>query len=183
MNYAWYDTEYSEGWKEAIGNGKIIHQKAVDTIKARGLKIDLESALVVPKNLFISLNARFKGVSALRVSDKINEFYETYVQGLDNKIKGALATLEDCGYFISPELKFIHGIFGDKTVMAQVNMDAKEVLISEQMLNKPNFEIAVMIVEENEHFNTSFTDCSRQFQTHFIHLFVKTLMEKNNIQI
>ncbi|HKR03498.1 MAG TPA: hypothetical protein VJY62_02600 [Bacteroidia bacterium] len=183
MDYSWMSTKYSDSWSEALGNAKIIHERLVNDIKARELPIDLSGVVIVPKNLFISLNAQFKGISAVRVADKVNEFFEIFLPELELKIKSALATLESCGYFINPELKFIYGIFGDKTIFAQIHLDKKEILMSEQLMNKSMFEIICTIVEEAEHFNTGFVDCSRQFQTHFINLFTKTLLEKNEIAI
>lgn len=183
MDMAWSFTTLGDGWKEAIGNAKIIHQEALDTIRARDLKIDLSGTLTVPKNLYKQLTKKFPGIGVLRVADKVNEFFETYVPKLESKIKAALSTLETCGYFIHPELKFIYGAFGDTTTLAKVNLDTKEIFVSEKMLGKPMFNVIAMLVEENEHFKTGFQDCSRSFQTHFIELFTKTLLEKNEIPV
>lgn len=177
--YAWSD--FSDAWREAIGNARLIHQKAVDTIKARELDIDLEKVIVVPEKLFKVLTRNFDGIGALRVVDKVNEFYETIDEKLSSKLKQALTILESCDYFIAPELKFLFGVFGDKTVFARVSLDKKEVYISEQMRDKSMFEFCTMLVEENGHFATGFEDCSRSFQQYWINLFVKTMMEKHEV--
>lgn len=183
MDWSWSGIKFSEKWGKVIGNAKLIHQAALDVLIAKEVPINPDELVVVPKNLFIRLNAQFEGISSLRTSDKIHEFYEIYDAELELKIKSALATLETCGYFISPELKFLHGIFGDKTILAQVCFDKKEILVSEQLKNKPMFNFIAMIVEENEHFRTALHDCSRNFQQHWINLFVKTLLEKNVINV
>lgn len=183
MDWVWGGISFSEQWREAIGSAQLIHQKAFDDLKSRGIPIKEGEVCIVPKNMFIRLNAQFKGISALRTSDKINEFYEIFDATLDLKIKSALATLETCGYFISPELKFLHGIFGDKTKLAQIDMDKKEILVSERMRDMTTFNFIAMIIEENEHFRTQYLDCSRPFQQHFIDLYTKTLLEKNSVSI
>lgn len=178
-SYAWSD--FSESWKEAIGSARLIHQKAVDTIRARELDIDLEATILVPQKLFNVLTRNFDGIGALRVVDKVNEFYEVHDEKLKQKLKEAITILESCDYLISPELKFLFGIFGDKNKFASVNLDTKEVLISEQMRDKSMFEFCTMLVEENGHFTTGYDDCSRKFQQYWINLYVKTMMEKHAV--
>lgn len=182
MSYDWYIT-FSKEWKNVLGNSKIIHPKAIETIHSRGLDIDLASLIVVPEKVYKFLTKQFKGVGALRTSDKVNEFYEVFDAELELKIKSGLAVLESCRYFIHPELKFIYGVFGDKRVLAQINTDDKVIMVSEAMLNRPIFDVVSMIIEENEHFNTGHKDHTREFQQHFIDLYTKTLLDKNKVQV
>ncbi len=182
MDYDW-GTKFNDAWKETIGNSKLIHQEAVETIKSKGLDIDLTRVLIVPKKVFKILTKTFEGIGALRTSNKVNEFYETYDQSLELLIKQGLVILEQCDYDFSPELKFIYGVFGDKTTWAQVNLDKKEVLISENIKDKSLFEIVTTLIEENEHFKTGMQDHTREFQQHWINLYTKTLINKHGIKL
>lgn len=182
MDYDWY-TNFSTDWRKVIGNAKIIHQKAIDTMIERGVEFDSATCIVVPENVYKFLTKEFAGVGALRMADKVNEFYEIFDTHLESKIKQALVILEACGYYMSPELKFVYGIFGDKNIWAKIHMDTKEVMISEGVKNRSLREICSTLIEENEHFNTGFSDCSRPFQSHFINLYTKTLLEKNSIEL
>jgi len=180
----WLGTpKFGEGWREAIGNSLIIHQKAIDNIKARGLDIDTAATVTVPERLYKALTKKFKGIGALRVADKVNEFYEVHDEALKVMTKEAVTILEHCGYMLHPELSIIYGFFGDKRILAKVSMDDKVIMISESMKNSSIHEMCEMLIEENEHFNTGFVDCSRDFQTHFIKLYTKTLFEKHKIQL
>lgn len=182
MDYGWYQS-FGKNWKTVLGDTKLIYPKAIENIMARGLEVDHAACIVVPEKVYKFLTKEFNGIGALRTSDKINEFYEIHDANLELKIKQGLAVLETCNYFMHPELKFIYGVFGDKTVLAQINTSDKVIMVSEAMLNKPIFTIIGMLIEENEHFNTGFPDHSRQFQQHFIDLFTKTLLEKNEVNI
>lgn len=182
MDYNWYES-FGSVWRETIGNAKIIHQKAVDTIKERGAEFDAETTIVLPLKVYNFLAAEFKGIGALRTADKINEFYEIHSQALADRMNECLAILEVCEYAIHPELKFIFGAFGDKNIMGQVNMDTKEVMLSDSLLEKSLFNFVAVIIEENEHFKTGFSDCTRNFQQHFINLYAKKLMDMNQIKI
>lgn len=182
MDYNWY-TSFNSRWRNVIGDAKIIHKKAVETIIERGMEFDTTRCIIVPEKVYKFLTKEFPGVGALRMADKVNEFYEIYDQELELKIKQGLAILESCNYFIHPELKFIFGVFGDKRIWARVNTDTKEIMISEGIKNKSLFDVVSTIVEENEHFQTGMSDCTREFQQHFIDLFTKTLLDKNEVKL
>lgn len=182
LDYSWYKS-FGESWKKKIGTAKLIHTEAIENMKARGIEVDLADKIIVPKNVFKALTTKFEGIGALRTSQKLNEFFEIHDEALTERTKQVLAILESCDYFVSPELKFIYGVFGNKNIHAQINFDSKEVLISEQMKNKSMFEFATMLIEENEHFNTGMQDCSRNFQQHWINLYTKTLFDKHKIKL
>lgn len=184
MDYDWdFLGTFNNAWKETIGNAKLIHQKAVNSIKDRGLDIDMVGNIIVAEKLYKHLTKTFDGIGALRVAGKVNEFFEIYDLELDNRVKEALVILEQCGYYMHPELKFIYGDFGDKKILAKVSLDAKEVLISTRCLQSSLFDLVSTLIEENEHFNTGYNDHTREFQQHFINLFTKTLLEKNLIKL
>ncbi len=183
MDYFWTSLNFNNSWKTTIGTAKLIHQEAIKTIKDKGLDIDLSSVLCVPKNVYKVLVKAFEGIGALRTVNKVNEFYEIVDAELELQVKQALVVLEECGYFIHPELKFVFGVFGDKTTLAQINTDKKEILVSERMKGQSLFQMVAMLIEENEHFATGFQDHTREFQQHFINLYTKTMLSKNKINI
>lgn len=182
MDYDWF-VSFGDQWRDTIGNAKIIHKDAISAMKERGISVDSDRYIIVPKNVYKFLTKQFKGVGALMTADKIHEFFEVYDEQLDGRINQALAVLEACGYFIHPELRFIYGVFADKSVYARINIEDKLIMVSEQMVNRPLFDVVAMIIEENEHFNTGHSDCSRQFQQHFIDLYTKTLLDKNEVPV
>lgn len=181
-DYSWYE-DFNKNWKETIGAAKLIHPKAKEAIEARGLEIDMTSTICVPETIYKALTKQFKGIGALRVADKVNEFYETYSSSSDEKIKQALVILEEAEYNFSPELRFIFGVFGDKNVWAKINTDEKIVMISENLADKSLFDVVTTLVEENEHFKSGHVDCSRQFQQHFIDLYVNQLLKTSKISL
>lgn len=176
----WYES-FGEQWGKTIGSAKIIHPEALKSIKDRGIDIDEAGTICVPKNVYKALTKQFKGIGALRVADKVNEFYETYSSASDDKIKQGLVVLEEAEYNFSPELNFIYGVFGDKNVWAKVNLDDKIVMISENIADKSLFDVITTLIEENEHFKTGLNDCSRGFQQHFIDLYANKLLSSHKI--
>lgn len=182
MDYNWYSS-FGEAWRKVIGSAKLIHQKALDDIKARGNTPDEAKLIVVPQCVYKALTKQFEGIGALHVANKIGEFYEDYNEKMEGKIKQALAILESCEYEMHPELEFVYGWFEDKNVMARVSLKEKKVYICQALLQRPLFYVVSTLIEENEHFNTGMEDHTREFQQHFIDLYTRQLLATNAIEI
>lgn len=182
FDYNWYKS-FGDNWKNVLGSGKLIHPKALEGIQARGISVDLDSVIVVPKSIYSLLTKQFPGIGALTLASKVNEFYETFNEEMEGKIKQGLTILESCDYVMHPELQFVYGFFEDKRVNARVNLNEKKVFISNTLLARPLFTIVAMLIEENEHFNTGMGDESREFQQHFIDLYTRQLLATNAIEI
>lgn len=173
----------NEAWKEAFGNAKIITQKIKDKCESNNANIDLDNTVVVPENLYKGLNHHIEDISALRLADKINEFYEVIDPALEQKLKEAITILEEADYYMNSELKFIFGEFGKVKTLARINLDSKEIMISQKLKDKSLFDFCTMLVEENEHLRTGYSDETREFQQHFIDLYTKTLFDKADIKL
>lgn len=179
----WSSTTFNDAWKETLKGCKVIHKEAVDRLESRGIEVDKSVNIVVPKKLYEGLTKHIEGIGSLRVSKKVNDFYEIWNDKLDDRVKKSISMLEDARYFIDPELTYSYGIFGDKTVLAKVDIDEKKIFISEKHLDTDIFSIMTMLVEENEHYKTGFNDHTRAFQQHFIDLYVNQLVEKSKMDL
>ena len=173
----------NNAWKETIGKARVIHKEARDRLLGANPQANLDDTILVPKGIYKALIKDFEGIGALRVINKVEEFYEIIDKKLELKVKSALVILEEIGYFIHPELTWKFGEFGDKKTLAKIDMDAKEILISQKMKDKSMFGMITMLIEENEHFQTGFSDNTREFQQHFIDLYAKTMLDKAEIKI
>lgn len=182
MDYNWF-VSFGQAWRNVIGSAKLIYQKALDNIKARGNAPDEAGLIVVPEIVYKALTKQFDGIGALHVAEKIGEFYEDYNEKIESKVKQAITILEACEYMIHPELEFVYGWFEDKTVMARVSLRDKKVFICQALLQKPLFYIVSTLIEENEHFNTGMQDKTREFQQHFIDLYTRQLLATNQVEI
>lgn len=182
MDFDWW-VSWGAAWKKVIGSGKLIYQKVLDDILARGGNPDTAGLIVVPENVYKGLSKQFEGIGALRVASKINDFLESFNEESESKIKQGLTILEHCGYVMHPELRFVYGFFEDKTVQARISLDKKIIYISNGLVQQPLFVIVAMLIEENEHFNTGLEDKTREFQQHFINLYARQLLAGNKVEI
>lgn len=182
MDWNWYSS-FSKSWKKVIGNAKIITKKTLEELEARGSYPDKSTLIILPKNLYTALAKQFQNISAVYVSSEGGNFYEDFNAQCENKIKQGLTILESCNYYFHPELKFVYGIFEDKRILAQVNLKEKVIRVSNSMLQKPLSSVVSMLVEENEHFVTGMSDNTREFQQHFIDLYTRELLKRNEVEI
>lgn len=182
MDYDWFQS-WSNSWAEVIGLGKLITSEVLGKIEAMGNSVDRDDLIIVPDVIYKALTKQFQGIGALRVAATVGEFYESFNEKTESKIKQGLVILESCQYIIHPELKFVYGFFEDKRVQARIDMDAKIIYISNALLAQPLFTIVAMLVEENEHFNTGHSDETRAFQQHFINLYTRQLLAGQQIEI
>lgn len=183
MDYEWYLGKWSAAWTTAIGNAKIVYNKAVENAAARGIEIDTVANIVVPEIVYKALTNKFPGIGALRVAGKAKEFLEHYDPLIENKVKQALTILEACNYIMHPDLDFVYGFFEDKRIQGMINFEQKKVYISNTLLQRPLFDVITTIVEENEHFNTNMSDNTREFQQHFIDLYTRALLAEHEVEI
>lgn len=166
----------NNAWKEAFGNAKIITQKVKDKILNTQANVELTHTVVLPEALYKGLNHHISDISALRLADKVNEFYEIIDEHLMYRLKQCVKWLEGKDYICNPEITFIIGEFGNQGTLAKVNIDTKEIMISQRLNTYSDFDICKVLIEENEHIITGFHDETRAFQNHFINLYAAKLL-------
>jgi hypothetical protein len=179
MDYDWTVWDgFGEGWDKALGKAKFIDYDSYKQLEARDPEAMKEISVVqVPKGLFKKLIEYKPSFSMLRVSDKVNTFYETYSDKLNDKINKCLEILESVGYFVDPELKILTGVFGCKSTRACIHFDSKEIHVSQDMESMSDSDLIVALIEENEHYKTGYGDMTRDFQTHLLKLYSNILLK------
>src|SRR5207237_3316170 len=89
MDYNWYRS-FNDSWKNVLGSAKLIYQEVLNEIIARGNTPDMATLVIVPKALYKFLTKQFDGIGALHVASTLGDFYETYEEQTEKKIKQAL---------------------------------------------------------------------------------------------
>lgn len=179
----YFDNGLGSGWKEVVGDGKYMDEKTYEKVKDRLPEIAQQAVVIVPTILYKALSKSFPKISMMRASSSMHEFFETYSDRLNDKIKKCTMLLESVGYFIDPNLKIITGVFGDKGLMGEIHFDDKEIRLNQDLENMSDSELIVTLIEENEHYKTGFSDCTRDFQNHFIKLYSNILLRDVKVLI
>jgi hypothetical protein len=82
----------------------------------------------------------------------------------------------ELGYPIKYPMRIVD--FEDTDVMGKAEMGSKTILISSKLFEKGKREIALVIIEEQEHLDTKFGDTSRDLQNHLFNKYLSALEDK-----
>lgn len=92
-------------------------------------------------------------------------------------IKEVLSSLTQINYKIPYEIRVVE--FDKSHIMGHADMKEKKILIAASTFDKGRREIALTIMEENEHLRSGAPDESRAFESHLISEWLKTMEESN----
>lgn len=94
-------------------------------------------------------------------------------------LKEVLASLKEMNYQVNYEIKAVD--FDDDRIMGKADMEKKEILIAQKTFDMGRREIAMTIMEENEHLISGKEDETRAFQTHIFSQWLKTMEDTNGL--
>jgi hypothetical protein len=165
----------NSAWKDAIGNRIVINQDL------SGFYVDrlTEPHLIVSKSLARKIKEDFPEVEVCGV-DKDNDIFTIPVKTtpkMDYQLKKAVEALTDMKYEISYPIEVV--TFSQVSVLGLAKNNT--IYISSKQFEKGIREIAVTLIEENEHLLTKHEDCSRAFQDHLFNKWLASLEEQHGV--
>lgn len=175
LNYYYGLNKLSQYWREAIGNNKII----VDDYA--GHFIEEQKAYdcyIVCIDLAKQIKKSFPDVEVLGLLDDMSEGGIKEIETTPKQeflLKECIRFLEETKYDISYPIKIVSFVGANNRLGLAKN---NTIYLSENLFTMGKREIVVTIMEENEHLKTKFKDCSRQFQNHWINLFISEKEER-----
>lgn len=172
--------EYSRTWLEAI-NARILVKNDVAGYFQKTIDTDRSKYLILPSSMVGGLKNKFNdevtiidedfggGSSKFTVLEKTPKH--------EYLLNEAEKFFNESGYKVSYPVNVC--VFKSPKILGMALND--KIYISEKVFNQGRREIAEVLVEENEHLKTGFQDESREFQTHFIELYLSALEEKSGV--
>lgn len=92
-------------------------------------------------------------------------------------IKEVLSSLSQINYSVPYKIRVVE--FDKQHIMGHADMKDKVILIASSTFDKGRREIALTIMEENEHLRSGAQDESRAFESHLISEWLKSMEESN----
>jgi hypothetical protein len=172
---SWYYSvnKLSNEWRNVIGDAKIIlndQSGNYTDIMARNKHFRVSG------DLGRQIKTSFPDVEVYGLAGGTKELTYTPAE-LNNKIeyllKESVQFLTDCDYPINYEIQVVN--FSDPKTLGLAKDN--KILLSTKLFNLGKREIISGIIEEQEHLISKKQDCTREFQNHFINLFIS---EKEN---
>jgi len=168
-------TDFNDNWKDALKEQTIVSKEYAGHYEG---KVDLTDVTQVPDLLVKQLKAQYGDeVHALGYVGSADNFREEVVV-LDPKheylLKDVMQFLEQVKYTVGYPIKVC--TFGQPNKLGQAADDT--IWLSEKLFDLGRKEIAMTIVEENEHLVSGLKDETRAFQNHFINKYITSLEER-----
>lgn len=167
--FYWHTGKYSEQWLEAIGNKILIpHESSGFWSEQYNPQIHL----IVPNRIVEGLKNQFKDKIRVIGGNDGHDFKlvePTEIESL--KVEKALEFLKKANYEISHKINV--AVFENSAILGRALND--EIIISRRVIGQGLHDIAMTIIEENEHCKTKHGDFTRAFQNQLIKLFLNEL--------
>lgn len=96
---------------------------------------------------------------------------------MDYQLKKVIEALKEMKYEITAPIEVVS--FSKKSVLGQAKDGT--IYISDKQFDKGIREIALTIIEENEHLATGYNDLTREFQNHLFNKWISSLEEQHGI--
>jgi len=158
---------------------KFVPAEAVMFCKPR----QLEGRIILPKSLLFPLFKQFQDLDVLGLSEK-NEDSNFVIDDepseiLTDKVIDALAILSKTRYKSRlKNIDIVYANFLEKDVLGQA--ENGKIILYTRLEEEDISYIAKIIMEENEHNRSGFSDETRSFQNHWIKLYFDSLISQQN---
>lgn len=178
LDYGWF-TSFCEIWKSTIGDSKInYYRSSSDESEENIAAKNITGVITLPKKVYKALTKSFEGIGAVGVSDSNEEFHEVKNFFMKEKIDSVLTNLVSCGYEYDFKIKFITGVFDEKT-KSGTNKRENKVLISNLCLDIEDFKLACILIEKIEFLKVNDSDLKK----HFVEKYVNEILKQQSIEI
>lgn len=122
-------------------------------------------------------DTRIVGMGKLVGNSSFNEVKKTAKQ--DFLLKQVLQSLSEMKYTVFYDIDIVD--FNDNEVLGHADVETKTIYLSEKVFDMGRREIAMTLMEENEHIRSKKGDETRAFQTHIFSQWLKSMEEANGL--
>lgn len=144
---------------------------------------DYSNILELPKKVYKALTKNFEGIGAVVISDNNSEFFEVAFADLTEKVNNCISLLSSCGYDMLPDVFIKYGFFQSKIAQISANRKKKCIMVSEAAMPLTDVEMCALILEHNEYLKLDIAKDRPEYSKHFINLYTRALLAKNEVEI
>lgn len=170
---------FSEEWFEVCKDKRFVPAEIVMFCKPS----QLQGRIVLPKSLLQPLYRQFDTLDVFGLSEKTGE--AEYIidndpsEILTDKVIDALDVLRKTRYKNRlTNIDIVYANFIDKQVLGQA--ENGKIILSTKLVDDDVPYIAKIIIEENEHNKSGFSDETRDFQNHLFKIYFDELISNNH---
>lgn len=169
-----YSNHMNDNWLTAIGNRVLIVEDVSGWFKEEQA---MYPHFIVTKQMAYTIRNNFPNVTIYGLSgdSTVGGFRKTSeTEKMKFMLKKAFDFFNETNYLINYPI--LVGEFSKENQLGGIGMG--EIQVATKVFEMGMKELVKVIVEENEHLKTKFSDCSREFQSHFINMFISEKEER-----
>lgn len=101
-------------------------------------------------------------------------------EGLEDRILDTISKLMKTNYKdrIPMTYNLVYGVFKNDNTLAEIADDNVTIRLSNKLILQEDNQLAAILIEEFEHINTGFGDCTRNLQSHIFKLYAIELAKQ-----
>lgn len=131
---------------------------------ARGLKKNLDEAYI------LGMSSMADGVAADEVQ---------MTKKMEYLLKEVIGALKEMNYEVFFDIVVVD--FREEIILGMADIKNKKILLAAKTFDMGRREIAMTLMEENEHIKSQFRDETRAFQTHIFSQWLKTMEDNHSL--
>ncbi len=175
LNWYYGIGKLSQHWRDAIGSHRIVVGDYSGHFQQEQMMFP---CYVVCTDLAKRIKASFPDVTVYGLLDGGEVCITSKVELTSRHsflLKECDKFFEECQYSVQYPIEVVE--FVNKPEQLGLAKD-NTIYVSNKLFNMGKRELAVTIMEENEHLRTGYKDCTRAFQQHWINLFISEKEER-----
>lgn len=175
------DTKISEKWT-SFSKENLLVVKEISGRYAEEISKSKKETFFIPSHFARDLKKNVPGVSVLGMGKVLGEDYFSEVDKtpkMEYLLKEVLASLKQMDYEVSYDIHVAE--FENEDQLGAADVKEKKIYISRRTFDMGRREIALVIMEENEHIYSQKGDETRAFQTHIFSQWLKTMENSNGL--
>lgn len=180
MDYNWF-TKWGESWETFVMGTKLMNRSIRERFSDSGYSYREKDYTILPTCLYNSLTETLDIRDSFDTRENRYNFYAVESQDSEDKLYECIGQLANCGYEVDLSLKFLFGLFNEKSKLLELDRKSKKLLISPMFFQKPITEILALLVEKNEQFKGKI-ETTDDTKKHFINLYMQEIYARNKIE-
>lgn len=182
LDYDWF-VQFHDVWRESLGDSKIIGKGYYEGYEDRGINVDYSKILELPKKVYKALTKNFEGIGAIAITDGNTDFFEVAFADLTERVNACINILQSCEYSMLPNVAIKYGFFQSKTTQISANRKNKCIMVSEVAMSLCDADMCALLIEYNEYLQIDVAMDNPKYSRHFINLYTRALLAKNEVEI
>ena len=179
--YSTPNSTFNQDWIEFSHKYLVVVKEQEDKLQSE-INKSKQEILYIPAQFARELKKAIPSVYILGIGRAIGDVGMSDVirtSKMEYLLKETLTSLKEMRYEVNYPISIVQ--FDNNEILAQADLKEKQIYLSDIVFDKGRREIALALIEENEHIRSQHADETRAFQNYIFSEWLKTMEESNSI--